>query len=248
MASYFDDEEELEAEEQSRDTVVTLSWGAVMGMGLALLLLCGLFFGLGYMVGHRGSASGAPSSASQAGAPDQEPLQGSSSVPKPSASAQAPVAPAPDNAGAAPGAGGESPEAIAQSPAQGSQTPASQSESQSASPAGSAPPQSLVHPAMPGNPPQSAPNPPAPSAPVPAVRPAMPSAATLMVQVAAVKNAEDAGVLSDALRRRGYPVSQQRDAGDGLIHVRIGPFATRDEANRWHDKLLGDGYNAIVQP
>ena len=69
-----------------------------------------------------------------------------------------------------------------------------------------------------------------------------------MVQVAAVKNAEDANVLADALHKRGYPVSEQREAIDGLIHVRVGPFATRDEANRWRDKLLGDGYNAIVQP
>jgi cell division septation protein DedD len=30
--------------------------------------------------------------------------------------------------------------------------------------------------------------------------------------------------------------------------VRIGPFTSRDEANRWANKLLGDGYNALVQP
>ena len=29
---------------------------------------------------------------------------------------------------------------------------------------------------------------------------------------------------------------------------RIGPIANRGDANRWRDKLLGDGYNAIVQP
>jgi len=33
-----------------------------------------------------------------------------------------------------------------------------------------------------------------------------------------------------------------------LIHVRIGPFKTRDEADAWRQKLLNDGYNAIVQP
>ena len=45
-----------------------------------------------------------------------------------------------------------------------------------------------------------------------------------MVQVAAVKNDEDATVLTNALRRRGYPVISHRDPADGLIHVRIGPF------------------------
>jgi cell division septation protein DedD len=69
-----------------------------------------------------------------------------------------------------------------------------------------------------------------------------------MVQVAAVSHAEDADVLVDALRKRGYAVTERRDPADGLIHVRIGPFASREEANRWRDKLLGDGYNAIVQP
>jgi len=139
MASHFDDEEdELDGEEQSRDTVVTMSWGAVAGMGLALLLICGLCFGLGYMAGHRGSASGtAASSASQAGAQDQEPLEGNGSVPKPSASAQAPVAP-PDTANespAPPATGGESPEAVAPSPAQGPQTQGSQSGPPEGSPA-----------------------------------------------------------------------------------------------------------------
>jgi cell division septation protein DedD len=39
-----------------------------------------------------------------------------------------------------------------------------------------------------------------------------------------------------------------RDAADRLIHVRIGPFSNRNEANAMRDKLLGDGYNAMVQP
>jgi cell division septation protein DedD len=55
-------------------------------------------------------------------------------------------------------------------------------------------------------------------------------------------------VLANALRKRGYPVTSHRDAGDGMIHVRIGPFSTRDDANKWRMKLLNDGYNAIVQP
>jgi cell division septation protein DedD len=69
-----------------------------------------------------------------------------------------------------------------------------------------------------------------------------------MVQIAAVTDADDANVLVGALRKRGYAVTGQRDAGDGLIHVRIGPFATKDEADKWRMKLLNDGYNAILQP
>jgi cell division septation protein DedD len=69
-----------------------------------------------------------------------------------------------------------------------------------------------------------------------------------MVQIAAVSHVEDAKVLSDALQRRGYVVNARREPADDLIHVRIGPFATRDEANRWRMKLLNDGYNAMIQP
>ena len=73
-------------------------------------------------------------------------------------------------------------------------------------------------------------------------------AGSMMVQIAAVSQPEDADVLMSALRRRGYAVVARRDPLDGLIHVRIGPFKSRDEADKWRQKLLNDGYNAIVQP
>jgi cell division septation protein DedD len=69
-----------------------------------------------------------------------------------------------------------------------------------------------------------------------------------MVQIAAVSQQEDADVLMSALRKRGYAVAARREPLDGLIHVRMGPFKTRDEAETWRQKLLSDGYNAIVQP
>ena len=68
-----------------------------------------------------------------------------------------------------------------------------------------------------------------------------------MVQIAAVSHSEDAQVLVDALRRRGYSVTARRDAGDNLIHVQTGPFVNRNDANAMRQKLLNDGYNAIVQ-
>jgi cell division septation protein DedD len=67
-----------------------------------------------------------------------------------------------------------------------------------------------------------------------------------MVQVAAVSHQEDANVLVAALRRHGYAVNARREAGDGLIHVQIGPFYNRNEANAMSQRLLGDGYNANV--
>ena len=70
----------------------------------------------------------------------------------------------------------------------------------------------------------------------------------MMVQIAAVMNPEDADVLVEALRKRGYAVSVRRLPTDNLIHVQIGPFRSQDEANRWKQKLLNDGYNAVLMP
>jgi len=241
MARYFDEDEEREFAEPGHDTEVTLSWGGLTGIGIALLLICGLCFGLGYMVGRHGPAPRSASASSPAAsAPDQEPLQGSSSVPKPSASAQAPAPPAAETTDTASAPGGsDSPEPVASSPAQGGQSGATGGTGQ----ATSAQQQPPVRSALPN---YAAEN--APGGTGAGVRPALPSATSPMVQVAAVKNDEDASVLTTALRRRGYPVTARRDPEDGLIHVRIGPFPTRDEANQWRMKLLNDGYNAIVQP
>jgi cell division septation protein DedD len=71
-------------------------------------------------------------------------------------------------------------------------------------------------------------------------------AALLLVQVATLAHQEDADVLVEALKRRGYAVAAHRDT-DGMVHVRVGPFDSRDVANQWRQKLLNDGYNAVVQ-
>jgi cell division septation protein DedD len=93
-------------------------------------------------------------------------------------------------------------------------------------------PSPVAHPMLPAQP---APAPPAQSSAAP------------MVQIAAVSHREDADVLVNALRKRGYSVTVSPDA-DTLLHVRIGPFGSRQEANQWKQRLLNDGYNAIVQP
>jgi cell division septation protein DedD len=80
------------------------------------------------------------------------------------------------------------------------------------------------------------------------VHPALAQAVQLMVQIAAVANPEDGEVLVNALRRRGYAVVARHDPEDNLIHVRIGPFNSREDANHWRQKLLNDGYNAMVMP
>lgn len=239
MRGYFD-EDEPEPERPRRDAELTLGAGALLGLFFGLVLVCGLCFGLGYAVGHRAPAPSAAANVPTP-APDQEPLQGNSSIPKPSAADQttAPAPPAGDST-TTPDAG-TSPPTTQPSPAASGQTPNGQSGSGPG--AGGQGPTQPVRAALPagGNPQQGV-------QPAPNVRPALPAPVQLVVQIAAVANPEDAEVLVEALRRHGYSVTAMREPADGLIHVMIGPFSSRDVANRWRDKLLGDGYNAVVMP
>ena len=49
---------EFEEAEERRDTEFTLGPAMLLAIGLGLMLLCGLFFGLGYAAGRRSPASG----------------------------------------------------------------------------------------------------------------------------------------------------------------------------------------------
>ncbi len=68
-----------------------------------------------------------------------------------------------------------------------------------------------------------------------------------MVQIAAVSRPQDADVLVAALRQRGYGVVVRSEPQDNLLHVQVGPFANRMQATAIKQKLLSDGYNAIIK-
>jgi cell division septation protein DedD len=83
----------------------------------------------------------------------------------------------------------------------------------------------------------------------PLVNPAQPDAAgAVMIQIATLSRQEDADILIRALSKRGYTATARRDAADNKLHVRIGPFSNRKDANAMCQKLINDGYNAVVQP
>ena len=204
----------------SKDTELTLGLGTVLGLGAGLLLLCVVCFGIGYAVGHR-------SSASRDGAVVI-------SGPKPAAT---------------PASGGAKPGAVRQTaPAPVAETVSSDSGDPASVTQGNAEP--LVDASTKTN---------------PQVRPALQSSAGVqqnaplrvqpatsqvqgwMVQIAAVSRTEDADVLLGALKKRGYTVTARRELGDNLIHVQTGPFTSRNDANAMRQKLLNDGYNAMVQ-
>lgn len=245
MRGAFDDGY-FERGKSNGDAEFTLGAGTMLLLFAGLVVVCGLCFGVGYMVGHRGVTS--QGAAEQTDSALAHPLA-SSLQQKPSATAQAAVpAPAqpavqPDNVlqPAASSLSQTSTVAVPLSSAQAAAPSAGQPQVRPALPAAS-----TVTQRAPGYPSGPAYRPAQQQAQLP-VRPApMPPALALWVQIAAVSHVEDAQVLTTALRKRGYTVTPRREA-DNLIHVRIGPFSTRDEADRWRVKLLDDGYNAEIQ-
>jgi cell division septation protein DedD len=226
MRGVFDDRQVQQAQ-ASRDTEITLNPTMLFVLAFGLLTVCAVCFGFGYSMGHRAG----PDTNLLLQTATGEPLPPSDSGhPKPSADAQT-ASPVPASSTAddgTPSTAGASVESAAVAAAGGSSSAAAQ-----------------VKPALTDGPAVMA------SAAIPSstsVAPAMSAGLALMVQIAAVSEQDDADVLMGALRKRGYAVAGHREPLDGLIHVRIGPFKSRDEADKWRDKLLGDGYNAIVQP
>jgi cell division septation protein DedD len=221
------DEKDFDPGRQRRDTELTLSSTTLLGIFFGMVLLCGLFFGLGFAVGRYGP-SDSPAANSQP-APGAQPSQTASSKSKPPATPQ--IAP-------------DAQRSMVNVPVEAAAT-APVSAQPGANSAYNPQGQQQVRPALPAAQYQPA-APPAPAAPK--AQPSSGPASGPMVQVAAVMHPEDAEVLVGALRRRGYPVSVRRLPTDNLIHVQIGPFKSRDEAYRWRQQLLNDGYNAMVMP
>jgi len=244
MRGVFDDKE-FEKPKASGDTEVTLGMGAVLLIVLGLLLLCGLCFGLGYTIGHRGGQQTAAAGQLPPGgqtSPENGAAQVNGSPFKPSAIAPAAVDPpvqnvVPPGDGSQPGAPGQ-PQSAAPAMAPIAGQPALSTATQSSAPSS----HPHVRPALPST--ATVPQ----TASASSAQPVAPPAVPFMVQIAAVSHEEDANVLVDALRKHGYAVSARREPADNLIHVRIGPFNDRNEANRWRLKLLNDGYNALIQP
>jgi cell division septation protein DedD len=68
-----------------------------------------------------------------------------------------------------------------------------------------------------------------------------------MVQVAAVRVAQDAGILVAALKKHGYNAVARNEPQDQLLHVQLGPFTSRANAMAMRARLLADGYNAVLK-
>jgi cell division septation protein DedD len=85
-----------------------------------------------------------------------------------------------------------------------------------------------------------------PSSPQPATSNSQP-ATSFVVQVAAVSSQDVADILLASLQKKGYTVAVRHEPQDKLLHVQIGPFTDRKEAQAMQARVLADGFNAIVK-
>ena len=233
MNRQFDDEEEdgppgrgyardpdRSAPESGADREISLGLPAIFGIFFALVLLCAGFFGFGYTMGHKSAQ--AVSTDSTAASAD---TSGNGSA-KPAAGSLA-----------------SQPEALATSPAADS----------SAAPVVAQPDSAATSSATPASPTANA-APPPEAAPVVTSKPptgnqqpATSPGGTIMVQIAAVSSQDVANILLASLQKKGYSVVIRHEPQDKLLHVQIGPFADRKDAEAMQQRVLADGFNAIVK-
>lgn len=225
-----DDQDDL----RERDRELTLSTGAILAIFLGLVLLCAVFFGFGYNLGRKSTT--VPNAPVPAAAHDTEPAGSESSTFdnfKPSPSSP--------------------PASSSTTPVSTTTTPAVAKPQVNASETKSvtvpvhttpAPAPTVTRPVAPASANPSTP-PRASQPPAPATAPA----GAFVVQIAAISatHKDDADLLMNALHSKGYQVSERTEAQDKLIHIQVGPFATKADAEAMRERLIVDGYNAIVK-
>lgn len=221
----YDKQEEL----RDSDTEITLGMTSILGIFFGLALICGIFFGFGYSVGRSNTPKPALPAAATPQAGVVEP-QSPNPTPSPITAAPPPITTVVE---------GASSDSSADSPTGKPSAESAAIVSQPSAPAAGAVVPALETQSVPAN--ASAPIK-ATAAPLTNTEPA-----GIVVQIAAVSRPDDANALVAALRKLGYSASARSDQGDGLLHVQIGPFATRDQAQAMRARLLSDGYNAILK-
>jgi DedD protein len=237
MRTLFDtDEEEIEG----KASEITLSTASLLGIFFGLVLVCGVFFGFGYSIG-RGTGTTAQAR------PVPNPTAGEDaaleSPPVPATVAQPAERQKDDSEANAPTPIAARPKAV--------ETPREEpaASENAAEPPASTPSNVAMAPVKPAT--ISKPSAQKATVLVAATGALNVSAAPVsgqpMVQIAAVSRPEDANVLVSALRQRGYGAVVRNDPQDKLLHVQVGPFSDRTQATAIKQKLLSDGYNAIIK-
>ncbi len=201
---------------EGNDTEFTLGVGKLVGLFFGLVILCGISLGVGYSLGR--------SSARQAAA---------------AAIAASPASPAP-SATNKPGA------SQVASPRTPDCTTADNCPTQAAA-APNTSDMTFYHAVQQKDErPQLTPPEPAPNSSAHPTEARSTLGTGYLVQIAAVRNQDDAKLLSDTLRQQQYPAIITQP-GDKLFHVQVGPYADIKEAEAIRSRLVGAGYNAFLK-
>ena len=234
MNSLLDNDTEDDLDDRparARDREITLGTTMVLGIFFALAAYGAVLFGFGYSMGAKHNTSSTASVESGAGTSfgGFKPAPGS-----PLGSAQQGIKPVNGPTVTVP----DTPVAAIAPASLPKSVPAPRAEVQTDAETASTP----------------APAPPTPRTQLPAAPPlattpvAQPTAAgSFLVQVAAVSHQEDADLLVVTLKRRGYAVAIHHESQDSLLHVQIGNFVNKKDAEAMRQRLLADGFNAIVK-
>ncbi len=218
--------DEIEDEQATGEREITLNAATILGIFFLLALICAVFFGFGYTLGRKSAPS---PTAETLAAPPQVAVTPSAIKPSPGSRTVAPESTTESRTSADSSLSNQTPPSgqipqPAETPAQQVTVPFAKPASAPARPSASvAAAASVAHAAE------------APATPV------------FMVQIAAVSHQEDADVLRTALERRSYTITIVRVPQDKLLHVQVGPFNNRKDAEAMRQRLLNDGYNAIVK-
>jgi cell division protein FtsN len=202
----------------SKDTEITLGTAKLLGLFFGLVMVCAVFFALGYTLGRK-SDSG-PTATNTA---TSLPVSTNGSKPASASSNQPPMT---------------FYKAVEQKDANAQLTPATTTDSSPQAGAGQ-PSSSSTTSSAPATQP-SASNPPDPMTALPT--------STYLVQVAAVSKQDDAEALVDALTKKQYPAFVASNTStDKLYRVQVGPFGDVKEAEAMRARLVNDGYSPILK-
>ena len=183
----------------------------------AIVALCGIFFSLGYIVGHNtlSETTAAAQATVEASAPGDKPspMPPASYMNRPQTKTEGSTDPAvPPGADLSFYQSAEKPEEPASTPPKPSETSA-----------------------------------PSPASPSPKVQLAITPPPGMLVQVSAMTRREDAETLVQLLKEKKLPVLVTTGANDILFHVVVGPYQTEREAQQVKKTLEEDGFQPIIK-
>jgi hypothetical protein len=209
--------------DSSQDTEITLGTAKLLGLFFGLVMVCAVFFALGYTLGRKSEAglgSLSAVAAPQTSSSRTKPGGASSGQPAQPMSFYKSVEQKDSNAQLTPATADSGSSGSAAAPSGSSNGTSSTAAQTQTSPDGNPPPD--------------------PMAPIPI--------GGYFVQVAAVTKQEDAESLVDALKKKQYPAFVANNSStDKFFRVQLGPFGDIKDAEGMRSRLVNDGYNPILK-